>query len=967
MADVEAMFHQVWVPEEQWNYLRFLWWPEGNLDGEIKEYQMVVHLFGAVSSPSCCNYALRKTAADNESDHPVVAETIRRNFYVDDCLRSEKTEDSTTELIRDLTTVCAKGGFHLTKFVSNSRAVLETIPIEERSKETRTLDLDRDTLPIERTLGMQWCVELDLFEFRIILSNKPPTRRGILSTVSSVYDPLGFAAPFILPAKKILQDLCREDIGWDDEVSDEYKIRWERWLNELPSLQKLQVPRCVKPTDFGTVVSQEIHIFSDASVTGYGAVAYLRLCDDSDHIHCSFLMGKARLAPMKIVTIPRLELTAAAVSVRVGELLKSELDDNFDLKYHTDSTTVLRYIINEQQRFHVFVANRVQLIRNYSEPNQWRYVETDDNPADDASRGTSGEWLLQQRRWFEGPEFLWKLEQEWPLQPIDMGHISDDDPEIKQQVESKATTISDSNDPMNMLIHSISSWHRLKKAVAVFIRIKKILQDRVKARSSGSNETFSANSLSVPLSVKDLAQAETAIIKFIQSMTFREEIMCLSNINPEDLADYRKFQKSKKVKIKKISSIYRLDPYLEDGILRVGSRLNRAELSPETAHPIILPYKNHVTTFIIRHLHRQLGHVGRNHVIAAIREKYWVIKVNAAVRRVLSECVFCLRHHGKPTKQKMADLPEDRITPAPPFTHTGVDYFGPFIIKERRKELKRYGAIFTCLVSRAVHIEIANSLDSDSFILALRRFVARRGPVRCLRSDNGSNFVGANKELKRALEEMDQDSIRVKLRQEGIEWQFNPPLASHMGGVWERQIRSTRKVLAGLMYEHGSRLDEESFRTLICEVEAVINSRPLTSVSNDPSDLHPLTPSHLLTTKSAVILPPPGNFQKSDVYLHRRWRRVQYLVNLFWTRWKKEYLLTLQERNKWQQPKRNLMTGDVVILREENAPRNMWPLGLVVDTEPDSRGFVRTVIVKTKENVYKRPVSKIVLLLATDH
>jgi hypothetical protein len=166
---------------------------------------------------------------------------------------------------------------------------------------------------------MQWCVELDLFEFRIILSNKPPTRRGILSTVSSVYDPLGFAAPFILPAKKILQDLCREDIGWDDEVSDEYKIRWERWLNELPSLQKLQVPRCVKPTDFGTVVSQEIHIFSDASVTGYGAVAYLRLCDDSDHIHCSFLMGKARLAPMKIVTIPRLELTAAAVSVRVGE------------------------------------------------------------------------------------------------------------------------------------------------------------------------------------------------------------------------------------------------------------------------------------------------------------------------------------------------------------------------------------------------------------------------------------------------------------------------------------------------------------------------------------------------------------------------------------------------------------------------------------------------------------------------
>lgn len=431
MADVEAMFHQVWVPEEQWNYLRFLWWPEGDLNGEIEEYQMVVHLFGAVSSPSCCNYALRKTAADNESDYPVVAETIRRNFYVDDCLRSDTTEEGATKLAQDLKMVCAKGGFRLTKFVSNSRALLETIPVEERSKETRTLDLNRDMLPIEHALGMQWCVELDVFEFRIVLTNKPPTRRGILSTVSSVYDPLGFAAPFILPAKKILQDPCHEDIGWDDEVSDEHKIPWERWLTELPLLQKLQVPRCVRPKDFGKVVSQEIHIFSDASITGYGAVAYLRLCDESDNIHCSFLMGKARLAPMKIVTIPRLELTAAAVSVRIGALLKSELDDIYDLKYHTDSTTVLRYIINEQQRFHVFVANRVQLIRDYSNPNQWRYVETYDNPADDASRGTSGERLLQQRRWFEGPEFLWKPEQEWPQQPIDMGQISNDDPEIK--------------------------------------------------------------------------------------------------------------------------------------------------------------------------------------------------------------------------------------------------------------------------------------------------------------------------------------------------------------------------------------------------------------------------------------------------------------------------------------------------------------------------------------------------------
>ena len=202
-------------------------------------------------------------------------------------------------------------------------------------------------MPIERALGVEWYVESDVFEFRIVVDEKPPTRRGILSTVSLVYDPLGFVAPFILPAKKILQDLCRENIGWDDDVSEEYKSRWIKWLNELPLLDQLNVRRCVKPPEFGPVVSEQIHVFSDASSIGYGAAAYLRLCDESGRIHCSLLMGKGRLAPVKAVAIPRLELTAATVSVRVAELLKKEMDGNPEFKYHTDSTTVLRYIANQ--------------------------------------------------------------------------------------------------------------------------------------------------------------------------------------------------------------------------------------------------------------------------------------------------------------------------------------------------------------------------------------------------------------------------------------------------------------------------------------------------------------------------------------------------------------------------------------------------------------------------------------------
>ena len=706
MADIEAMFHQVRVPDEQCDFLRFLWWPDGNLESTIQEYQMTVHLFGAASSPSCCNFALKQTANDTESQSgSLVAETIRRNFYVDDCLRSVKDEQVAIELIQGLSEACAHGGFNLTKFISNNRAVLESIPPEKRSKEARDLDLGSDRLPVERALGVQWCVESDAFEFRIVLNDKPPTRRGILSVVSSIYDPLGFAAPFTLPAKKILQDLCREEMGWDDTVPEQYQVRWDKWLSELPLLEQFKVNRCVKPAEFGTVVSQQIHLFSDASSVGYGSVAYLRLRDNSNRIYCSFLMGKARLAPIKSVTIPRLELTAATVSIRLGELLKKEVDGNPDFVYHTDSTTVLRYIANEQQRFHVFVANRVQLIRDCSRLNQWKYIDTKENPADDASRGLNGLALIEGKRWLQGPAFLWKPESEWPRQPRMVNQVPADDPEVKGTTvaSSNVVIVNQSASAASKLIYHFSD--RLRTAVAVFLRVKKILQIRCKERmnvkegvSRDDKNLADRRKPSItktakhkdteepcsPLTVQDLVDAEFAILKFVQDLAFGKEIYALQELENENSLDKEKLQKRKKASIKNDSPIQRLDPFLENGILRVGGRLRRADLPHETKHPVILPPKSHVTTLLIRHAHKRLGHAGRGHVISSLREKYWIIKVNTAVRHVISKCVFCRRNYSSPGVQKMADLPKNRISPAPPFTYTGVDYFGPFIIKEGR-------------------------------------------------------------------------------------------------------------------------------------------------------------------------------------------------------------------------------------------------------------------------------------------
>jgi hypothetical protein len=328
----------------------------------------------------------------------------------------------------------------------------------------------------------------------------------------------------------------------------------------------------------------------------------------------------------------------------------------------------------------------------------------------------------------------------------------------------------------------------------------------------------------------------------------------------------------------------------------------------------------------------------------------------------------------------MAVLPLDRLEPAPPFTNCAVDYFGPFIIKEGRKELKRYGVLFTCMASRAVHIEVAASLETDSFINALRRFLSRRGPIRQLRSDQGKNFVGAKRELKEALKEIDRDKIRQELLRNNCDWfefNMNVPSASHMGGVWERQIRTVRNVLAAILERNGSQLDNEALTTFMCEAEAVVNSRPLTvDCINDPKSPNPLTPNHLLTMKTKVLLPPPGIFQSADMYCKRRWRRVQHLANEFWIRWKKEYMLTLQERQKWNKPRRNSKVGDIVLIKTDGeASRNQWQIAKVVEVYESADGYVRSVKLlvadgtlddkgrRTKPSRFlERPVQKLVVL-----
>ena len=444
----------------------------------------------------------------------------------------------------------------------------------------------------------------------------------------------------------------------------------------------------------------------------------------------------------------------------------------------------------------------------------------------------------------------------------------------------------------------------------------------------------------------ELERAETAIVCAVQEEAFPEELKTLQKMDEETPLERRE-DEMKTNMVKKTSKLHRLDPHLRaDGVICVGGRIRRADLPVSQRHPVVLPRTGHVTRLIVDHCHKRTHHAGRGMTIADIRSRgYWIIGARGAVSRHILKCVTCKKIRGTPQEQKMADLPEDRLNQAEPFTYSAVDLFGSFLVKERRSQLKRWGVMFTCMACRAVHIETANTLSTDSFLNAFRRFVGRRGPVRTLRCDRGTNFVGGKKALEDALKEMDTDKIRRELLKDNCDWveiKMNVPHASHMGGAWERMIRSARASLTAVLSSHAEQLDDEVLRTVMVEVEAVINSRPLSFPEMTQVDIaEPLTPNQILTQKTKQVLPPPGSFQSVDAYCRQRWRRVQYLTNQFWYRWRAELLPALQERRRWTRARPNVHPDDVVMVIDPDAPRNCWPLGRVVAALPSQDGLVR--------------------------
>lgn len=438
-----------------------------------------------------------------------------------------------------------------------------------------------------------------------------------------------------------------------------------------------------------------------------------------------------------------------------------------------------------------------------------------------------------------------------------------------------------------------------------------------------------------------MRRAWTHLIKAAQAQSFSEEIVRINNKNlPVN---------------HKLSS---LTPFLDqNGLLRVGGRLNHSEFPVEKKHPLILDSRHSFTRLIFEHEHKYLLHPGPQLLLSSVREKIWPLAGRNLSRSVTRKCLRCFKFKPAMAQPLMGNLPKERFITASPFHIVGIDYAGPFLIRRGRGRVseKCYVGVFVCFATKALHLELISGLSSKSFIQALRRFISRRGRPARIYSDNGTTFVGAKRELGLFLKHSKDDLIASCVN-DSIEWSFIPPYSPHFGGLWEAGVKSVKHHLKHVLAN--AQLTFEEFTTALCQIEAILNSRPISPLSSDPNDLLPLTPAHFLVGKT-LISAPDEPIEEIPTNRLTRFQLVQKICQHFWTRWKREYLSELQRRSKWKASKGSIKQGALVLLKDDNTPPTDWRLGRVVETHLGLDGICRVATIKTLRGTVKRSFSRI--------
>ncbi|XP_025836570.1 uncharacterized protein LOC112906526 [Agrilus planipennis] len=925
-ADITKMYRQILVDESQRNLQLILWRPNQNRDVDC--FRLNTITYGTAAASFLATRCLNQLALEHENQFPLESHLIKNDFYMDDLLTGSNSETELMAIQGNISKILKSAGFELCKWTSNSQTVIENINKNQKTTDNLVKFQEKGE---SKTLGILWNPNNDNFQYneRIIYSNHV-TKRTILSNVAQIFDPLGLLAPIIVIAKLIIQDLWQLKLSWDQSIPLDIHTKWCKYSDQLKFIRHIQIPRQVICRQANMI---ELHGFSDASEKAYGACVYIRSRNNSGLYTVSLLCAKSRVAPLKNISLPRLELCGALLLARLVARVKDAIKINFNRHFYwCDSTITLAWIAGPPNKWKTFVANRVSEIHNLTDQKDWVHVSTKHNPADLISRGVESMQLANSSMWWNGPPWLLDDIKNWPISNI----VTSEAPE--QRVVAHASVLRSEFS----LFSKFSDLNKLTAVTAYCLRFIGNARTQLTKRKVGT------------LSTTELQNALLILIRNVQESVYFEE---------------KHLIKSGK-QVGRKSKLLSLHPFCDqDGLLRVGGRIENANFSYDKKHPIILPPKHHLTRLIIEHEHKRLLHCGPNQVLASLRDKYWPISAKGSIRQIIHKCLKCYRVNPKPFVPFMGSLPKSRLTPAPPFYNCGIDYAGPIYIKEKRgrsnKEIKAYMCIIVCFVTKAIHLDLVTSLTAEACVAMLRRFISRRGQPLNIYSDNGLSFVGANSELNEFYKMLNNPSnsaiINNIMNKSGITWHFIPPRSPHFGGLWEAGVKSVKNHLKRVV--GNTKLTFEEFYTLLTQIEAVLNSRPLSPLSNDPTELEPLTPAHFLIGRKLTAMPEPSLLDIKESRLNK-FQHIQKMQQDFWKRWSKEYVHQLQTRSKWKETQQcSIKSGVLVLIKEDNLPPLKWQLGRVVDVHPGSDDVIRVVSVKVSNGkILKRAVTKICVL-----
>ncbi|XP_055918440.1 uncharacterized protein LOC129950533 [Eupeodes corollae] len=890
-GDIMEMFHQIGIREDDQHFQRFLWGGDESRQPDV--YIMTVMTFGATCSP-CAAHFVKNTNADKfVAEFPRAVRAIKENHYVDDLMDSVPTEQEAIKLAKEIRHIHSQGGFHIRNWVSNSTAVLKALQSTPTEELSMNLNVELST---EKVLGMWWCTPLDSLTFKItsdrnqrqiLFDSKRPTKREVLRVMMTIFDPLGLIACLLMYVKILLQEIWRSKIDWDDEIKDEEYHKWLKWTYHLSKIEELRIPRCYVSSDWGSEI--QLHIFVDASENGFAAVAYIRNLKN-ELTETALIGAKTRVAPLKALTIPRLELQAALLGARFAKSIIDSHGITFKSRYFwSDSKTVLCWLRSDHRRYRQYVAFRVSEILELTDVTEWRWIPTHMNVADEATKWQRPPEFKSTSRWFNGPTFLKSTIDEWPQEVIVGSTI--------EELKTHFVSVHNIGQENIFRSHEISTWRKLLRSTAYALRF-------VNNTSTRRNKTLK---VSGPLLRSELQSAENALVREAQKCVYAEEIA--------DLTMNRGVERS--------SPLFNLNPFLDENhLIRANGRISlKQELNQDLRLPVILPRYHRITVLIIEDVHCHFNHQSDETVVNTLRQKFYISQLRSALKAIKKLCPRCKINKARPHPPIMAPLPQARLASfCRPFSYVGVDYFGPLCVTVGRRTEKRWGVLLTCLTVRAVHIEVAHTLTTDSCILCLRNFIARRGTPIEFHSDNGTNFCGAERELREAAASIRKDKLMETFTTTITQWKFIPPGSPHMGDSWERLVRSIKNVLYSIMPSRNP--NDELLRSMLIESENIVNSRPLTYIPIDPTNPEALTPNHFLLG-SQCGSKPLAQFDDDATVLRKNWLISQQFADRFWKRWIAEYLPTLTRRTKWLTPAKPLEVGDLVLIVDPTNPRNI--------------------------------------------